>query len=434
MLLFATVALTISLPVSAIDIQRWVTSNGTQILLVERHQIPIVDYAVIFKGAGSIAEPEGKSDIASPVAQMIMRGTQQLNEEAFNEKINDLGSEVFGNSGFEYSVFNFRSLSEPKTLEQTSQLFSQAIYQPRFDKEVLQRLQNQTIVALKQAESSPTFLTAREQARLNYPNHPYGKSAKRTEESIRAVNIADLRQFHHDYYAQSNAIVTIVGDINRQDAEQLVQQTLGQLPIHPNKQVSTPPVTIHSKQVSHIPLSDSKQTSISIGLPVLKIDDPDYFPMLVGNYILGGGGFDSRLMRILRDQYGYTYGVSSNITAYEQAGPFNISFSTENKNSQVALKLAQKVLEEFVKQGPTIEELKQAKSNITGSFPLRFDSNRKLLSTLLNIGLYNRPDDWLDSYNDKINAVTIKDIQRAWQKHIKPKEMNIVITGNKSHK
>ena len=413
----------------AIDIQRWHNAHGTQILLVERHELPIVDYAVIFKGAGSTAEPNGKSDIAQPTASMLTRGTQKLDEEAFAARMNDLGSSIAGSSSFEYSLFSFRSLSDPSKIAPTADLLNQALTQPRFDQAVLTRLQNRAVLALRQAQSYPSYITSREQTKLNYPTHPYGKPAYRSEQSIRAVTLDDLKTFHQQHYAQDNAIVIIVGDVTRSQAEQLVAQTLNGLPLKAQNHTPTPPVPYHGGHISRIPFEASTQAQISIGLPVLKYDDPDYFALVLGNYILGGGGFDSRLMKELRDKHGYTYGVTSSFAAYEQAAPFNISFGTERKNSEAALVAAQKVLADFVANGVTEAELKQAKAHITGSFPLRFDSNAKLASNLVAIGLYNRPTDWLDTYNSKINAITAEEIKAAWQRHIKPEQMNIVVTG-----
>lgn len=427
--LFPLALLLASTFAQAVAIQRWHNANGTQILLVERHELPIVDYAVIFKGAGSTAEPDGKSDIATATASMLTRGTQKLDEETFTARINDLGSSISGSSSFEYSIFSFRSLSDSNKLVPTADLLNQALTQPRFEQAVLERLQNRAVLSLRQAQSYPAYITNREQTKLNYPSHPYGKPAYRSEQSIRAVTLNDIQTFHQQHYAQDNAIVAIVGDINRSQAEQLVAQTLNGLPQKAQNQSPTPPVPYHGGHISRIPFAASTQTQISIGLPVLKYNDPDYFALIVGNYILGGGGFDSRLMKELRDKHGYTYGVTSSFAAYEQAAPFNISFGTERKNSEAALAAAQKVLADFVANGVTEDELKQAKAHITGSFPLRFDSNAKLIGNLVVIGLYNRPTDWLDTYNSKINAISAEDIRAAWQRHIKPEQMNIVLTG-----
>lgn len=413
----------------ALDIQRWHTPHGSEVLLVERHQLPMVDYAVIFKNAGAAAEPSNKSNIAAATAELLTSGTTQLNEEEFNQAINDLGASLNGTSSSEFSSFAFRTLSRPDTLAATANLLNQALTQPRFDPEVLQRVKDQASLSLKQSESYPSFIADREMARLNYPTHPYGKTAFQTVEKIQSVQPADLKEFHRQHYAKNNAIVAIVGDVNRQQAEQLVEQTLRGLPEKAQHTSSIPPVIIQPAQHKNLPFPHSTQDTIVMGLPILTADSPDYFAMLVGNYVLGGGGFDSRLMKKLRDEKGYTYGASSRVAAYKQAAPFTIEFSTERTNRQAALQATQQVLADFITNGVTEEELTQAKANITGSFPLRLDSNAKLLSNLTSLAYYNRPNDWLDTYNDKINALTTEDIKRAWQRNLSPEKLNIVIVG-----
>lgn len=413
---------------AALDIQRWQTANGAQIILVSRHDLPMVDLAVLFKDAGSTADPVGKSDTSSAAAALALRGTQTLDEEQFMQKINGLGSSLSSGSRLEYSIFGFRSLSDPNTLHTTADLFAQALSAPRYDARVLRRIQDQAVQSLKQSESYPDFLTSRARADLNYPDHPYGKGARRTEASLRAVSVSDLRRFQRGFYAQNKAVVAIVGDINRQQADSLVNQILHRLPIRAQSSAQVPPVHVRGGQTRHVAFSGS-QSSISLSLPVFKRDNPDYFALMVGNYILGGGGFDSRLMKVLRDEKGYTYGAGSSITPYAEKGPLTIAFTTERSNSKAALAAAKQVLADFVANGPSETELKQAQDHITGSFPLRFDSNDKLLGQILDIALHQRPNDWLDTYNDKIRALTTNDIRAAWQRHIQPDQMNVVITG-----
>lgn len=415
--------------VQALDIQRWHTAQGSEVLLVERHELPMVDYAVIFKDAGSAAEPADKSNIAIATATLITSGTQQLNEEQFNQAINDLGANLNGSSSAEFSSFSFRTLSYPSTLWATANLLNQALTQPRFDPVVLQRVKDQASLSLKQSESYPSFIAEREITRLNYPHHPYGKAAFQTVEKIQSIQVDDLHKFHRQHYAKNNAIIAIVGDVTRQQAEQLVEQTLRGLPEKAQNSNAVPAVKIQAAQHKKIPFVHSSQDTIVMSLPILTADSPDYFAMLVGNYVLGAGGFDSRLMKKLRDEKGYTYGVSSDIAVYKQAAPFSISFSTERKNSQAALKATQQVLADFIANGITDEELQQAKANITGSFPLHLDSNAKLLGNLTSLAYYNRPNDWLDTYNDKINALTTDDIKRAWQRNLSPEQLNIVVVG-----
>lgn len=413
----------------AVDIQRWKTADGAQVLLVERRELPMVDVAVLFKGAGSAADPVGKDNTASAAASMLVLGNRDWNEEQISEKINDLGASLSGSASSGYASFRMRSLSHPDKLQAASDIFAQSLASPRFDATILQRIKNRAALALQQSEQYPGFLASRALERLNYPDHPYGKSAFQTVEKIQAVQSKDLHDFYRKHYARSNAIIAIVGDIGRERAARLADELLQPLPARPAADTRLPPVRVRGGQFEHLPYPHNQQTIIQMGLPVLKADDPDYFAMLVGNYILGGGGFDSRLMKVLRDQHGYTYGAGSSLSPYIEAGPLEISFATERKNGRAALKAAQKVLADFVAQGPNEEELKQAKAYITGSFPLRFDTNGKLLGHLISAAYYNRPDNWLDTYNSKINALDSETIKRAWQKHIRPEQMNIVVVG-----
>lgn len=413
----------------ALDIQRWHTPQGTEVLLLERHQLPIVDYVVLFKGAGSAAEPEGKSNIAAATSELLTSGTRLLDEDAFNQKISSLGANISGSSSVDFSSMAFRTLSRADTLHATADLLNQALTQPRFDENALQRIKNQASLSLQQSESYPSFIAQREISRLNYPHHPYGKGAFQTVEKIQSVQRDDIVDFHRQYYAQNKAIVAIVGDINREQANELVAQTLKGLPEKAASSQSVPPVDVHDSQRKFVPFPHSSQSTVVLSLPVLTANSPDYFALILGNYVLGGGGFDSRLMKVLRDQYGYTYGASSDMDAYTQAAPFTIEFSTAHHNRDAALKATQQVLRDFITHGASESELQQAKANITGSFPLRLDSNQKLLNNLIHLAYHNYPNDWLDTYNDKINALTTEDVKRAWQRHIQPEKLNIVIVG-----
>nr|WP_230371429.1 insulinase family protein [Paludibacterium denitrificans] len=168
---------------------------------------------------------------------------------------------------------------------------------------------------------------------------------------------------------------------------------------------------------------------MAVGMAVLKRDDPDYFPLVVGNYILGGGGFDSRLMKEVRDQRGLTYGVSSEFEPLQQAGPFTISLSTRNEQAAQALQVVRQTLQHYVQDGPTAAELEQAKANIIGSFPLRFDSNRKLLSYLALIGQYQLPLTYLDDYVRQVKSVTVQQVHEARQRRVNPAALHTVVVG-----
>ena len=293
---------------------------------------------------------------------------------------------------------------------------------------MFRRRQNQSVTALQQNETDPAFVADRAATLLDYPDHPYGSSARTNEQSLRAVTLADIRAFHRSRYGKNNAIVAVVGDIDRRQTEALVQTVLAGLPAKSSRSAAVPPVPERNAQRRDIPFA-AEQAQIVMSMPLIRRDDPDYYALVVGNYILGSGGFDGRLMKTLRDQYGYTYGAYSNLAPATEAGAFSIAFSTQKTNAAPALAAAQKVLADFVAEGPTEAELQQAKSNLVGTFPLRFDTNAKLLQYLSLIGFYNLPDDYLEAYPKAVAAISSAQIKAAWQRRVQPQNMNIVVVG-----
>lgn len=166
-------------------------------------------------------------------------------------------------------------------------------------------------------------------------------------------------------------------------------------------------------------------------MPVLRRDDPDYFPLLVGNYVLGGGGFDSRLMKEVRDKRGLTYGVSSHFSPMEQAGEFEIALSTRNAQADTALKVVEDTVAQFIAEGPSEDELAQAKRHIIGGFPLRLDSNLKLMGYVSMLGQYDLPNEWLNRYPDKVAAVTLAQVRDAWKRRLSLAALSQVRVGPK---
>ena len=413
---------------AGVDIQRWTTGNGTEVLLVEQHDNPIVDMQVNFKGAGSVFNPEGKSEVAEFTAALLTDGTEKLDEEAFNAAADDIAAQIDSSSGQESSASVLRSLSRPETLKKDAGLLNQSLTHPRFDPAVFDRRQKEAVTALQQQETTPDYNAGRALTKLAYPNHPYGSGANITTESIRKVNLDDIRAFHRSHYGKDNAIVAIVGDINRKQADRLVKNVLNGLPERSNAAKNVPPVQQQPAQRRDIPFA-GEQAQVLLGMPLIKRHDPDYYALVAGNYILGGGGFDSRLMKVLRDRHGYTYGVHSTLEPATEAGMFTIGYSTQKKNTKDSLAQAQAVIKQFIEEGPTEEELAQAKANIIGSFPLRFDSNAKLVKYLSIIGYHNLPNDYLEAYPKAIGKLTVEQVKDAWQRRVKPEDLHIVVVG-----
>lgn len=428
---YAPAFLALILPLSiqaAVNIQRWTTPQGVQVLLTEQHENPIIDMSVSFRGAGNASDPDDKSETAAFTAALLTGGTKEMDEETFNAQTNGLAVEIGSGTDNETATATLRSLSRPDTLKKAVSLFNGALARPRFDEAVFRRNQTQAATFLQQQETKPDFTAARTLARLSYPDHPYGKSAYTTVQSINSITIDDIRAFYRTRYGKNNAVVAIVGDIDRKGADRLVQDALSGLPDRAAASADVPPVKKHPAQRRDIPFA-GEQAQIMLGMPLITRNDPDYYALVAGNYVLGGGGFDSRLMEVLRNQRGDTYGVYSNLTPERQAGMFTIAYSSRKPAARASLAAAQEVIRQFIAEGPTEEEMAQAKANITGSFPLRFDSNAKLLGYLNLIGVYNLPDDYLEAYPKAVAKLTSADVKAAWQKRVRPEDLNIVVVG-----
>lgn len=419
---------TIPMVAHAVDIQSWQLKNGAKVLFIESHQNPIVDVNVSFNAGASQDDP-AKLGVAGFTGGLMDAGAGDLDEEAFNERTADLAVSIGSGAGTESASVGFRSLSKKDVLNPTVALTNLVLTKPRFDANVLQREQERAVLSFKQSETNPGFLSARAYADLNYGDHPYGYGAKTTEARIRAITRDDLVRFHQAHYAQNNATVSIVGDLSKAQANAIAEQLLQGLPLKAAEQRPLPKVDTDKKGQRRDIAHPSSQANIVMGYPVITRDDPDYYAFMVGNYILGGGGFESRLMKELRDNRGLTYGVSSSFSPAQEKGTFSIGLKTKKASAKEALNVSQKVLADYLKQGPTAEEVKQAQNNMVGGFPLRIDTNAKLLSYLSVIGLYNLPLTYLDDYPKEVAKVTPEQIKEVWQRRIDPAYFNIVVVG-----
>lgn len=426
-LLAALLALA-ALPAQAIDIQRWTLPSGARVLLVERHENPIVDIDIAFD-AGRRRDAPDKIGVADMANGLLDTGTAQDDEETLRVKISDLAVTVTSYGELERGGVHIRSLSKTPTLDAALTIANQMLVHPRYDAAVLAREKNRAVAQLKQNLTQPGFLANRALGALNYPQHPYGYGARESEASIAAITRVDLRRFHARHYTANHAVIAIVGAVSRAQAQSIAARLLHGLP---EKGAALPPLPLppsltggRSKTMIH----PASQAYIMLGVPLINRHDPDYYALLTGNYILGGGGFDSRLMKMLRDQKGYTYGASSSLSPLQQNGPFTLSFSTQKASAGDALAAARQVVADFVAHGPTAAELAQAKANIVGGFPLRFDSNAKLIGYLSIIGFYNLPDDFLDAYPGKVTALSRAQIHAAWQRRLPPEKLNTVVVG-----
>lgn len=424
-ILFAALAaLAVSFAHAGVDIRNWTAPSGARVYFVESHELPIVDVQVDF-AAGTAYDPADKSGLAAFTRSLLDAGAGSLDEDAIAEKQVDTGAQLGGHTDLDRSGVSLRTLSSAKERDAALELMRLLLAQPTFPQAVYEREKGRTIAAIKESETQPGAIAGKRFSKGLYPNHPYGLTP--TVESVGRITREDVVDFHRRFFTASRAVISIVGDLTRADAERIAQQLTEALPKADNGAGIAPPEAPPGEiiRVSH----PSQQSHVYVGMPALRRGDPDFFPLVVGNYVLGGGGFVSRLMKEVREKRGYAYSVYSYFQPQQVAGPFQIGLQTKNDQADEALKVARQTLEDFLKQGPTEDELKGAKRNIIDGFVLRLDSNRKILEQVAAIAFYKLPLDYLDQYVKQVEKVTAQQVREAFARRIKPDGLVTVIVG-----
>ena len=406
---------------AGVKIEHWVSPSGARVYFVESRVLPMLDVQVDF-AAGSMFDPAGQSGLAALTRATLDLGAGNLDETAIAEQLADIGANLSGSADTDRASIALRTLSARDKRDAALDILRNIAQKPRFDAGIFEREKARTIAGLKEAMTRPDSIAGKAFWAAMYPNHPYGRQA--TPESVAALKRDDLAAFHARYYNAANASITLVGDVSRADAEAIAERIAADLPKGVAATLPAPPVKPKSGQ-TQLP-HPASQAHIYIGLPAIERGNPDYFPLLVGNYTLGGGGFVSRLMKEVRDKRGYAYSVYSYFAPLKQTGPFQIGLQTKRSQANDAIKVTRDVLSGFLKDGPSDEELAAAKANLTGSFPLRLDSNKKLLDNAAVIGFYGLPLDYLDHYQARVQAVTAAEIKAAFARQVRQENLMTV--------
>ena len=407
------------------QIQHWQAPSGAHVYFVEDHGLPMLDVAVNFP-AGSGFDVAGKVGVASLTYGMLDLGAQGLNEDEIASKLADVGAQMSGVFDDDRAGLTLRTLSSAAERDAALDVMAKCLQQPLFPEPILAREKARMIAALKEAETQPESIADKAFDKAVFGAHPYGWHTEVSD--VEKIQRAELENFYHDHYSAKHAIVALVGDVTRAQAEAIAQRLTASLPAG-GADANIPQVMIRIKPSEQRIAHPASQSHILIGTPGIARNDEDYFPLYVGNYILGGGGFVSRLMNEVREKRGLAYSVYSYFIPMQQPGAFQIGLQTRKDQADEALRLVRQTLRTFVDKGVTEKELRAAKQNIIGGFPLRIDSNRKILDYLSVIGFYDLPLTYLDDFTAKVNKVTAKQIHDAFKRRIDPDALATVIVG-----
>jgi zinc protease len=421
---------------AAVPIQHWTLPNGASIYLATTQALPIVDVQMDFD-AGSRRDPPAQAGLAAATATMVEKGIRAagsdpaMDENAIGEAWADLGANFDVGAGAERTSFTLRTLSDPALLDKAVRLAAREIGEPAFPEDVWKRERERIAAAIREANTKPATIADRTFSQAVYGMHPYGFDT--TEETLAKIDTATMRQRYGQLILPCRAKISIVGAVTRPQAETIATALLSRLPAQAacTDLPAVPEVApLTAAKEERIPF-DSAQAHVIIGQPGYRRADPDHFALNLGNYILGGGGFVSRLTEQVREKRGLSYSIYSGFAPGLHAGAFRIGFQTRPDQTDEAVKVSREVLARFVAEGPTAAELKAGKDNLIGGFPLLLDSNRKLLGNIANIAWNDLPLDYLETWTARMNAVTVEDVKAAFQRKLQPDRMVTVIVGGK---
>ena len=413
-----------------LKIEHWSTKNGVPVYFVAKNEIPIIDIGVLFH-AGS-AQDDNSPGIAQFTAQMLDQGTQNLNANQIATRLEAVGAHYSANTTQDMTVLNLRSLSTPQFFNPALSTFSVLLKEATFPELAINQIKKQMFIALQQEAQSPSAIAAKTFYQKLYGLHPYASSVLGNKVSIEQLSQEKLLNFYNRNYVAQNAMIAIVGNATKAKAMAIAEQISGMLAQGKASRPMNAPLPPHLK--SHIikVTYPSKQTTIFLGQIGIAVNDPDYFPLVVGNQILGGGILTSKLFNEVRNKRGLCYGINSGFKPLQAAGPFLIMLQTRRNQAEKALSLTQQTLKNFLAKGPTSQEMQEAKQALIGSFPVSIASNENILAATEKIGFYKLPLDYLDTYQQKINSVNLEHIRRAFQK-IKPEKMIIIMVGKNNY-
>jgi zinc protease len=407
-------------------IQNWRTANGVPVYFIQARELPMVDAQILFN-AGSIRDGE-RPGLAKLTNALLEEGAGDWSADTIADRLDRVGAQLSTGSRRDSAWVSLRSLVDPRYLQPAVETVARLLKEPTFAPDAVERVRQQMLTALRERAQSPGAIAQDAFYKALYGDHPYGSTPEGTVASLNAITRTDIQNFQSRYYTAANAVIAIVGDLDRPAAEHLADTLVGGLA---TGETAPPPPPVPPVQASQtIRISHpSSQSHILIGQIGVNRADPDYYALYLGNHVLGGNGLVSQLSQEIREKRGLAYGAYSAFSPMRQAGPFLINLQTRNDQVDTALQVAQTTLREFTANGPDAQALEEARQNITGGFALDLAGNGKLASALGLIAFYGLPLDYLQNYIGTMNGISLEQIKTAWNRHVEPDKLITVIVG-----
>jgi zinc protease len=406
-------------------LQEITSKGGLKAWLVEEHSVPLMAMRFVFDG-GNAQDPDGKEGLANFLTGMMDEGAGDLDAQTFQRRTEEIAMRMSFSDDKDSLYGSFETLTENRKV--AVDLLKLALNKPRFDADATDRVRDQLLAGLAYAARDPNKVAGEQWNKIAFAGHPYGRPAAGTEASIKSITSADLEGFRKATFARDTLRIVIVGDITAADAGALIDDVFGTLA--PKATLRTvPPIDVAAKGKLTIVEMPVPQSVAIFGSAGIARKDKDFMPGYVLNHILGGGGFASRLMEEVREKRGLAYGVGSYLQPYKSTSVFMGSVATKNEEMGQSLDVIRAELKSLTDKGPTQVELDNAKSFLTGSFALRFDTNAKIANQLLYFLSEGFDLDYVDKRNAEVNAVTLDDVKRVAKRLLKADDLFITIVG-----
>ncbi|MQY41739.1 insulinase family protein [Epibacterium sp. SM1969] len=420
----ALAALTLAFPAAAIEIQEVESESGVKAWLVEDHSIPFAALELRFRGGTSL-DAEGKRGAINLMTGLLEEGAGELSAQDYARALESLAASFSHSAGRDSVSISARFLSENR--DEAVELLRQTLQEPRFDQDALDRVRAQVLAGLRSEEKDPNDIAGKTFATMTFGDHPYGTPENGTQETVAALSRQDIFDAHERVFARDRVYVSAVGDITPEALSQIMEDLLADLP-----ETGAPlPAEIDPSFTGgvHIVDFDTPQSVALFGQPGMEREDEDFFAAYVLNHVLGGGSFESRLMNEVREERGLTYGINSYLLPRDLAATYLGSFASANGKMAEAVEVVTEEWRKIASTGVTAEELQDAKTYLTGAYPLRFDGNARIASILVGMQIDGLPIDYVDTRNDKINAVSLEDVNRVAAELYDPAQLQFVIVG-----
>lgn len=410
----------------ALVFQSWTLDNGARVVFAESRALPVVDVAVDFR-AGSAFDPPERAGLAALVQHLARTGAGGLGEEEIARRLGEVGAQFAGRVDTDRAGFTLRTLSSRAERSAALEVFARVVQSPDYPQLPLERERSRIAAQLREEAARPGILASRLFFQAAYVSHPYAHRPLGDAEGVRAITRETVLDFRRRHYNGASAVVSVVGDVSRAEAEEIARLAAGALPPG-GVRAAVPPVTSLAAAVTRRVPHPAQQSHIVVGLPAVAWGDADYFALLVGNHVLGGGGFSSRLVSEIRERRGFAYGVASTLQPWLDRGPLQLALQTRKDQADEALAVLRAVLTDFIARGPTPDELAAARRHLVNAFPLRLDTQRELLDAAALIGFYDLPLDWYARWPKQVERVTRTDVLRAFRR-LDPERLVTVMVG-----